>query len=223
MASIGQMAAGLAHSLNTPLGNILGYAQQARRKAGDEDMRARMEVIERQAEACSDIVRNLLSAARGPDIRIQPFDLAELSRATVKLLRPVVHDHGVELLLDPGVEHLSLNVLGDVGGVEQILFNLVNNAVQAGAKTIRVHLCNDSQWGRLQVEDDGQGIADEIRSRIFKPLFTTKAAGQGTGLGLHLCQTLAGSMQGSIELLDSRPGNTRFQLDLPLAAPGVSP
>lgn len=222
LASIGQMAAGLAHSLNTPLGNILGYAQQARRKATDEDMRGRIDVIERQAQACSDIVRNLLSAARRPDIHIQPFDLAVLARATVKLLRPVVRDHGVELQLDTENIPTSLNTLGDVGAVEQILFNLINNAVQAGATSIHIYLHSEHPWAQLNVEDNGQGIPLELQSRIFEPLFTTKVAGQGTGLGLHLCQTLASNMQGKIQLLDSRPGSTRFQLDLPLADSGAS-
>ena len=214
LASIGQMAAGLAHSLNTPLGNIMGYAQQAQRKACDEDMRARIEVIQRQAGVCSEIVRNLLSAARTPEIHVQAFDLAELARATVKLLRSVVRDHGVELLMEEGPT--GLMVLGDVGGVEQIMFNLINNAVQADAKIIRVRVLDAGARGYLQLEDNGAGIPIEAQSHIFEALFTTKAAGSGTGLGLHLCQTLADGMQGALRLVESRPGLTCFELDLPL-------
>ncbi|MCA1805129.1 MAG: hypothetical protein LC646_07295 [Xanthomonadaceae bacterium] len=215
LASIGQMAAGLAHSLNTPLGNIMGYAQQAQRKARDEDMRARIEVIQRQAGVCSEIVCNLLNAARTPQIHVQAFDLAELARATVKLLSPVVRDHGVELHLEEGP--VALAVLGDVGGVEQIMFNLINNAVQADAGTICVRVQAEAGRGVLQVEDDGSGIPAEVQPRIFEALFTTKAAGSGTGLGLHLCQTLAAGMQSSIRLVESRPGLTIFELALPRA------
>lgn len=214
LASIGQMAAGLAHGLNTPLGNIIGYAQQARRGAG-EPLAQRLTVIERQANKCSAIVRNLLSAARAPEVVVQRVDLARVVEATVTLVRPVMRDHGAELAHsgDP-----TCPALCDVGAFEQVLFNLTSNAVQAGARHITIDVrCEDGR-ARVGVLDDGPGIPAARQAHIFEPFFTTKEAGSGTGLGLYLCRTLLESMQGHIALRESAPGRTVFELNLPLPA-----
>lgn len=215
LATIGQMAAGLAHGLNTPLGNIIGYAQQGRKDAGDERGRQRLEVIERQARKCSEIVRDLLTSARAPETVIQRVDLDHLVRATATLIRPVIRDHGVTTVdIDsPG----SCWVAGDVSGLEQVLFNLFSNAAQAGASALRVAVRCDAQGGALVVQDNGPGIDTVHHAKIFEPFFTTKAAGTGTGLGLYLCRTLLQSMHGRIELAESKPGRTVFRLWLPAA------
>ncbi|MGM0595042.1 MAG: sensor histidine kinase [Pseudomonadota bacterium] len=211
LASIGQMAAGLAHGLNTPLGNIIGYVQQARRE-GECASAQRLDVIERQAHKCSEIVRNLLAAARSPEVILQRTDVAKLIAITLKLLRPVMRDNGTEIV-QHGPKHCQ--VVCDVSAFEQVLFNLTSNAVQAGANRVDVELSTDK--GRVVVDicDNGQGIPPERQAKIFEAFFTTKEAGSGTGLGLYLCQTLMRSMEGDIELHESRPGRTVFRLTLP--------
>ncbi len=211
LASIGQMAAGLAHGLNTPLGNIIGYVQQARRGA-DTALEQRLSVVERQVNKCSEIVRNLLSAARAPEIVLQRADLTRVIGANITLIRPVMRDHGAEIT--QGGER-SCPAVCDVGAFEQVLFNLASNAVQAGARQITIHLGREGDQILVEVSDDGPGIPTERQSAIFEPFFTTKEAGSGTGLGLYLCRTLMESMQGQILLHQSRPGRTVFRLRLP--------
>lgn len=220
LATIGQMAAGLAHGLNTPLGNIIGYAQQGRRDAENERGRQRLEVIERQARKCSEIVRDLLASARAPETVIQHLDLDHLVRSTVTLIRPVIRDHGVG-----AVEIESAGpcwVAGDVSGLEQVLFNLFSNAAQAGATALHVAIRCADDGGMLVVKDNGSGIDPAYHPKVFEPFFTTKTAGSGTGLGLYLCRTLLNAMHGRIELAESGPGRTVFRLWLPLAEAAAS-
>lgn len=213
LATIGQMAAGLAHSLNTPLGNIIGYAQQGRRDSEENGEARRFEVIERQAEKCSTIVGDLLASARAPETVIQKLDIDQLVRSTTSLIRPVIRDHGVtDVQVDSDG---ACQVVGDVSALEQVLFNLFNNAAQAGATrlSLKVSMCDNG--GEVLVQDNGSGINVEDQGRIFDSFFTTKPAGSGTGLGLYLCRTLIESMHGRIELVHSEPGNTVFRLWLP--------
>lgn len=213
LATIGQMAAGLAHGLNTPLGNIIGYAQHARQKACNERMSATLTVIERQAMACSEIVRNMLSSARAPELMIESFELTRLANGTIKLLEPIARDCHVTIRMnEPDGE---IWVMADVASVEQILFNLINNAMQAGARLIDVEIAKASDHVLLSVCDNGGGISASAQSMVFEPFFTTKPASSGTGLGLYLCATLAESMQGRIRLVHSWPGDTCFELTLP--------
>ncbi|MDZ7663347.1 sensor histidine kinase [Thiohalophilus sp.] len=220
LATIGQMAAGLAHGLNTPLGNIIGYAQQGSREIPDERGAHRFQVIERQARKCSQIVGDLLASARAPRTVIQRLDLDNLVRSTVTLIRPVIRDHGVT-----SVEINSWGpcwVYGDVSGLEQILFNLFNNAAQAGATALQLTLQCSEDEGVLLVQDNGSGIDNAHRKKIFEPFFTTKEAGTGTGLGLYLCRTLLQSMNGHIELVEDAAGQTLFRLQLPAAEAQIS-
>jgi signal transduction histidine kinase len=212
------MAAGLAHGLNTPLGNIVGYAQRALEQAPEGTAAEQLKVIERQAVVCSEIVRNLLTAARAPGSLIENFDLADMVRNTATLLEPLMQDHGVAL--ETALPAQAVPVNADVGGVEQILFNLVNNAVQAGAKHVRLAIRGDGESVKLAVVDDGHGIPAENQAMIFDAFFTTKSVTEGTGLGLYMCAALAKSSNGSIALVESRPGHTCLELTLRAGVPG---
>jgi signal transduction histidine kinase len=217
LAAIGQMAAGLAHGLNTPLGNIVGYAQRAREQAPDGAVAERLNVIERQAVVCSEIVRNMLTAARAPGVLIEKFDLADLVRKTVNLLNPLMQDHGVELEMELPPEPVWVEA--DVGSIEQILFNLVNNAVQAGATHVRLEIRQARDAAILAVVDDGHGIDEANQTQIFDAFYTTKSVNSGTGLGLYMCAALAKNSNGSIALVESRPGHTRMELTLKAGGP----
>lgn len=217
LASIGQMAAGLAHGLNTPLGNIVGYAQRAKELSADENLSSQLDVIERQASVCTGIVRNLLGSARAPNVLLETFDLADSVQRIAALLTPLIKDYGVALEAETDSIHAWVNA--DVGSVEQILFNLVNNARQAGAKHIRLAVNSSGAQAVVTVCDDGPGIAPEDQNRIFDAFFTTKPVSDGTGLGLHLCAFLAASSNGSIRLKESRPGRTCFELVLKAGRP----
>ena len=210
LASVGQMAAGLAHGLNTPLGNIIGYTQQALRDTVDERLQGRLAVIEEQARVCSEIVRNLLDSVRPPEARPRSLDLMNKVRATVQLMRPVLRDRGVsEIKMEGGTTSL---VWADPTCVEQVLFNLMTNAADAGARNLRVSVEDRGKKVRLTLSDDGSGIPDSIRARLFEPFVTGKPPGKGTGLGLHICKTLLNSVGADIELLDTGSGGSRFRI-----------
>jgi len=215
LATIGQMAAGLAHGLNTPLGNIVGYAQQGQRDKDANAAGRRFRIIEEQAGICSDIVKSLLASARKPDTVIQPVDMVQLIRTIITLLKPVVTDRGVNEI--DIVSRGPCLVAGDVSALEQVFFNLFSNLAQAGATAVQFRFDCEKGLGIVDIEDNGPGMDAEYQAKIFEPFFTTKEAGQGTGLGLYLCRTLMESMKGKIELLESKSGKTVFRLSVPLA------
>ncbi len=215
LATVGQIAAELAHSLNTPLGNILGYAQQARRDTRDGKMLTRLGVIEEQARTCAGVVRNLLTASRPPEAHPRPVDLKAQITGIIDLIRPVLRDRGVAI---PAVEgNLRPRVWADPACIEQVLFNLLGNAADAGARNTRIRLDESDHRGILILEDDGPGIPEELKPRLFEPFVSGKPPGEGTGLGLHICKTLLHSVGAEFELIESRPGRTRFRVAWRLA------
>jgi len=214
LATVGQMAAGLAHSLNTPLGNILGYAQLAQRRDSGENL-ANLQTIEDQARLCRDIVENLLTAVRPPQARMVRFDLAEIIHNTVRLTLPVLRQRG---LCDIEVQRNDpLFALGDPAAMEHVLFNLLTNAVQAGAEHVVVAIVSKGDRIQIRLADDGSGIEPALQERIFEPFFTTKEPGLGTGLGLYLAKTLLREMQGDIRLEASDVSGSAFLIEILVA------
>lgn len=215
LASIGQLAAGLAHGLNTPLGNIAGYAQMGLRSTDEPHTSERLAVIAKQAEVCSTIVRNLMMAARQPDPVGVEVDLEVLVRGTAQLIAPLLRDKGVGQI-DVIAENGPYLAWADPAAIEQILFNLLSNAAHAGCGSITIRLEADAGTVTILVADDGQGIPPAIQAKLFEPFQTSKAPGHGTGLGLYIAATLARSMDGSVALVDSVAGKTTFAIHLPI-------
>ncbi|HHH39039.1 MAG TPA: HAMP domain-containing histidine kinase, partial [Sedimenticola sp.] len=210
LASVGQVAAGLAHGLNTPLGNIIGYAQQALRDTEDERLLGRLEVIEEQAGVCSAIVRNLLDSVRPPEAHPRSLDLMNKVQATVQLMRPVLRDRGISEIQITGESRTP--VWADPSCVEQVLFNLMTNAADAGARVLSLTIEEARTEVHLTLADDGSGVPGAIRPRLFEPFVTGKPPGKGTGLGLHICKTLLNSVGADIVLLDTGSTGSRFQI-----------
>ncbi|MFO7542715.1 MAG: HAMP domain-containing sensor histidine kinase [Thiobacillus sp.] len=208
LATVGQMAGEVAHELNTPLANILGYAQLAQSQSTDPTVCESLDTIVTQARRAGQILGDMLTVARAPALTNQAVDLAELARAFSRLVAPLAQRQGVRLEITQGDKAPAW---ADASRVEQILFNLVTNATQAGAH--RIELVPGA--GVLDIVDDGPGVAPDMRSRLFEPFATSKPHGQGTGLGLAICRRLAEEMGGTLELAESAPCRTRFQLTLP--------
>ena len=221
LASVGQMAAGLAHGLNTPLGNIIGYTQQALRDTDDERLRTRLTVIEEQARVCSDIVRNLLDSVRPPEAHPRSLNLMDKVQAAVQLMGPVLRDRGVgDIRVEGGAR---VPIWADPTCLEQVLFNLMTNAADAGAHSLDLTVEETEAEVRLTLADDGSGVPEEVRLRLFEPFVTGKPPGKGTGLGLHICKTLLNSVGADIELLDTEPGGSRFRITWRTAPRGDTP
>lgn len=217
LATVGQMAAELAHEMNTPLSNILGYAQTALARTDDEELRRRLEVISEHARRLQRIVRDMLAAVRPPAPQGQALDLGEILASIARLIEPIVrkHDARIEIVAPTGYG----TAWADVSMIEQILFNLISNALQAGARQIRLVVDPlNSEKVCLSVEDDGHGIPQALQGRIFEPFVSSKATGLGTGLGLAISQRLAREMDGTLTLVASGPGRTVFRLCVPRGA-----
>jgi signal transduction histidine kinase len=209
LATVGQMAGEVAHELNTPLANILGYAQLAQSQTADPAVRESLDTIVAQARRAGQILGDMLTVARAPALTNQAVDLAELARAFSRLVAPLARRQGISIEVVDG----AAPAWADPSRIEQILFNLVTNATQAGAH--RIELIPAA--GMVDIVDDGPGVAAEMQTRLFDPFVTSKPQGQGTGLGLAICRRLAEEMGGALELVETAPGRTRFQLTLPTA------
>jgi len=219
LVAIGQLAAGLAHNLNTPLANIIGYAQMAALQTEDEALHKRLSTIERQAKTCSESVKNLLSASKPPELAPNKLDLVPFIEKIIQIMSPVVRQQaGIKLSFSHPQQAMSLV---DSAALEQILFNLITNSVDADATSITLQLktCTDApkHWCLL-VTDNGQGIPVEQQTKVFEAFFTTKAeqsdSTSGTGLGLFLSKTLLNQMQGDISVVESDAHGTQFLIQV---------
>lgn len=202
LAAVGQMAGEVAHELNTPLSNILGYAQSALPLTTEPELRESLQTIEAQARRAGQIVRDMLNAARAPAPNLHTLDLTALCVGFVRLVTPLARKQGCAIALEADE---PVSVRADTARLEQILFNLVSNAVQAGARAVRLDVIG-GEVPTLFVHDDGPGLPESVRARLFEPFVTTKPVGQGTGLGLAICQRLAREMGADLACDDTGPG-----------------
>lgn len=221
LASVGRLAAGVAHEIGNPLAAILGLLELIQEgdlsEAEQTEFLAR---IQRETQRINGIIRDLLAFARSDEVE-QPGQSADPRRAiedAVNLIRPQKGSRGVTI---------DVQVAAEVGRVAlaeprlaQVLLNLLLNALDAldGEGTVQVHAepLGDERV-RLSVRDDGPGIDPAIMDRLFEPFATTKVVGKGTGLGLAVCHSLVESAGGTIRATNAPGGGALFELDLPRA------
>jgi two-component system NtrC family sensor kinase len=220
MSAVGQLAGGVAHEINNPLGGILAFAQMmAREKNRSDDDRESLRLIQDAALRAKRIVESLLRFSRRPkaDERGQ-VDLTVVCDDALFLLLPQLKDQKYEVVR----EFQPALATGNANQLQQIVVNLVVNATQAMPEGGRIVVATGpSGPGRVRfaVTDEGDGLSEEVSKRIFEPFFTTKPEGQGTGLGLSICYQIAEEHGGSIRA-DNTPGmGACFAVELP-AAPG---
>ena len=216
--SLGQLAAGVAHEINTPLANIMLIAESINRRAPDAWTKSRVDSLVQQAESAARIVRGLLDFARRPETKVGEVDLVPVVAQSVEFLKGKQSSE-VELRLE--VPRTPVLVHGDREQINQVVVNLLNNAYDAlegrGRVLVRVHA--DDEWAHIRVSDNGPGIPAEVQAHLFEPFFTTKPEGKGTGLGLAICHGIVQSHGGTIEV-ESEPGaETTFDVKLPLSTP----
>jgi two-component system, NtrC family, sensor kinase len=219
LASIGQLAAGIAHEVNNPLSVILGYTQLLLRTEDQASQKYEdLKIIEKHARTCKTIVGDLLSFARGTRTK---KDVAHL-HATIEEILSVVHNHfeldGVEIIRE--FDDRVPTMIMDAEKIKQVLMNLLMNAKQAIGKKGTIRLSTHYNAARcstiIQVMDTGCGIESEYLNRIFDPFFTTKSTGEGTGLGLSVSYGIVKDHGGEI-LVESDPGRgSTFTVILPV-------
>ncbi len=221
LTSLGRMISGVAHELNNPLAAVLGYTQLALAEVTDEKAARRARLVHEEARRCQRIVQTLLRFARSHEPERKPVSLGEVVQAVLALMGYQLRVDGIEARAEIAPDVPS--VIGDAHELQQVLVNLITNAQQAirearrgGAVTIRAARCGGAAV-TLEIEDDGPGIPEAIRSRIFDPFFTTKPAGAGTGLGLSLVYGAVVSHGGTIRVESGERRGARFRIELPAA------
>jgi signal transduction histidine kinase len=223
MSLVGQMAAGIAHEINNPLGSILGFAQAAAlRVKGTGPLSEPLACIEEEALRCRKLVQDLLAFSRHEQSRLEDIDLNEVVGSVLRMVEAQARLHSVAVASELELRH---RVRADRGQIQQIVVNLCGNALDAmprgGRLMVRTRLAggDGSAQAVIEVEDTGPGVPPELRTRIFEPFFTTKESGHGTGLGLALVQQIVRRHDGAIAV-SSEPGRGAvFTVSLPLARP----
>jgi two-component system NtrC family sensor kinase len=220
LASVGRLAASLVHDIGTPLNVIHGRATMvAEGDVAPADIPGACRKVAEQAERITQMIRGLLDFARRGDMSRAPAAVAKLTLEVEDLVGPVAKKARVRLVHEHAQEDLQAPV--HLASMRQVLTNLVINAIQAmpegGQVTLRTRSAEleGRGWAVIEVEDQGVGIAEEDKARIFEAFFTTKPEGEGTGLGLHVCGRIVAAHQGRIEV-DSVVGRgTKMQVWLP--------
>ncbi|HTQ58381.1 MAG TPA: ATP-binding protein [Bryobacteraceae bacterium] len=215
LSSIGLLAAGVAHEVNTPLAVISTYAQMLAKQVGNDDQKSiLLDKIAKQTFRASEIVNSLLNFSRTSTTSFGDVDLNKVIRETMSLLEHQIQKVGIQVKLD--IPAGLPPVHGNAGKLQQVFLNLFLNARDAmeGGGVLSVCAWADDSGARIEVSDTGHGIPPEHIHQIYDPFFTTKGARKGTGMGLAVTYGIIQEHKGSIEV-SSRPGGTRFQIRLP--------
>ncbi|WP_112322034.1 hybrid sensor histidine kinase/response regulator [Oceanibium sediminis] len=227
MSALGELLAGVAHELNNPLSVVVGHALMLRDETTDPETLRRVEKISEAAERCTKIVKSFLAMARQQPARLVPIDLAETAELALDALAHSAEGIRAEVLTDMPIG--LPKVRGDAHQLAQVIINLVTNADQAIRESgsggrIELSLRHDAGADAmvLTVADDGPGIPDKLRNRIFDPLFTTKPVGSGTGIGLALCHRIVTAHAGRIRVAPDRGAGATLIVELPTTQDQVS-
>ena len=226
MASIGKMAAVLAHEVNNPLSGILTYAKLLRkwidREDGGQSRRGEicdsLDLIASESRRCGDLVKNLLTFSRTTPMNLQPTDINHVIDQSLRLVQHQLDLGGIQVQSQFEAD-LPL-VRCDAAQMEQVLLALVMNAIDAMPQGGNLWIISSSIDHDVQiiVRDDGSGIPAEILPRIFEPFLTTKETGRGVGLGLAISHSILERHNGTIEVQSEAGRGTTFTVTLPVDA-----
>jgi two-component system NtrC family sensor kinase len=229
LASLGQLAAGVAHEINNPLAIILGFSDMLLERLDENSKEYGMiKTIERQGNNCKKIVENLMTFARAPEKDVYDTDINRGLETVMEVVKNTLLTKKVKFDMDLA-EGLP-RVRGDAAQLQQVFLNLINNAVlampQGGLLTVTTRLNPRQDRVRVIFADTGEGIKKELLPRIYDPFFTTRKVGEGTGLGLSVSYAIITKFGGTIacesatkdESKDGKSGTT-FTISLPISRP----
>ncbi len=216
MASMGRLAAGVAHEINNPLTGVLFYARLMQETLGPEDPnRENLDFIIEDVNRCSEIVKNLLAYARVTNQRKDRVGLNALVEQSLALIRDQSLFRNIQMVKEFSGDELTIHA--DCNQMRQVIINLVMNAVESmegsGRLVMRTYADDRSGKYSLEISDTGSGIPEDKLSKIFDPFFTTKAAGKGTGLGLSTAYGIIKENRGNISVKSTSPAGTTFLLE----------
>jgi signal transduction histidine kinase len=218
MASLGKLAAGIAHEINNPLGGILIYSSLMMEDLpGDDSKRQDLARIVQEASRCKDIVKSLLEFARQTEPKMEPTDINRAITDGLFFLENQALFHNIHIIknLDPLLPFIQ----GNAGQLKQVLINIIVNAAEAmhgnGTLTIKTYPSSDRKLVFMEFTDTGEGIPEENFTRIFDPFFTTKDIGKGTGLGLATSYGIIEDHGGKISVKSKVGQGATFTIELP--------
>jgi two-component system NtrC family sensor kinase len=223
MASIGKMAAVLAHEINNPLSGILTYAKLLHKwidrdaVGHHQEICDSLDLIASESRRCGDLVKNLLTFSRTTPMNLQPANLNQVINRSLRLVQHQLDLAGIHAQpqLDPKLPQVQC----DAAQIEQVVLALVMNALdampQGGNLWLTTSFTREPNQVCIVVRDDGSGIPAEILHRIFEPFLTTKETGRGVGLGLAISHSILERHRGTIEVQSEQGRGTTFTVTLP--------
>lgn len=216
LSILGEITAGIAHELNTPLGNILGFAELIKSNSKENQTKQDIEKILKAGIYSREVVKKLMFFACEMPQHKEFIEIKPVIDQALKLLEPNFKKAKIN-------HHFQMDTPGleaqlDAIQFTQVLFNLLINAIYAAPEnsTITIQVSNDSESFILTIKDEGPGIPSDLKSKIFEPFFTTKPVGEGSGLGLSVVHGIIKSHRGEIITFDNVSRGTVFQINLPL-------
>ena len=219
LASVGEMASGIAHELNNPLTSVIGLSELLTEESLPEEIREDVTAINQEAQRAATIVRNLLTFARRHAPTRDDVQVNDVIKDVLRLRAYEERAHNIQVALSLDAE--LPKVEADPFQMQQVLLNVILNAEHAVAHehdrgTIFITTERDESNIRISIVDDGPGISPKNLPHLFDPFFTTKEVGKGTGLGLSICYGIIAEHGGSIAAQNEPDGGARFTIELPL-------
>ncbi|MBI5846503.1 MAG: HAMP domain-containing protein [Nitrospirae bacterium] len=217
LAAIGKFAAGIAHEINNPIGNVIGIAKLRLRNTEDPAAREDLESIIKDSGRCANIIKDLLVYSRQSSPKKEMTSLTFLIDGAIKTVMNQANSKQIEIVreIDTGLQDIIVDPLQ----MSQVLSNILLNAIQSiessGSITIRTAVISDNM-AEISISDNGIGIKDEIKDKIFYPFFTTKAVGEGTGLGLAISYGIVQNHGGEIIAESGKGNGSTFRIRLPM-------
>jgi len=218
LAMIGQLAAGVAHEINNPLGGILLFSRLLLQKAPSEGiMRDNLERIEKDAKRCQSIVQGLLDFARQREPKIETLELNDVLERTVNLFAKQPLFHNIEIVKQYQADLPVISA--DPAQIQQVFVNIIMNAADAmngkGTLTVATKSSDRDNYVEVSFADTGKGISSDELHRVFEPFFTTKMVGHGTGLGLSISYGIIQQHGGTVKVSSRVGQGSTFVVFLP--------
>jgi iron only hydrogenase large subunit-like protein/nitrogen-specific signal transduction histidine kinase len=222
LASIGQLAAGVAHEINNPLATILLYTsllkQDLAERLENQQSIEDLNLISEETNRCKNIVSNLLNFARQGNLKLSNFDLYDLVNGILKTVRLKPENKGISFNIECDINDTVIS--GDADQLKQVFLNIINNACESldeiPLKKVNIKLYKKDEYFVVEIKDSGCGIPKENMGKLFTPFFTTKKIGKGTGLGLAISYGIIKMHKGDIRTQSIINEGTTFVIRLPL-------
>lgn len=217
LSTLGEMTAGIAHELNNPLGNILGYAELIKLSNNDPEIDSDISTIIKSTIYTREVVKKLMFFASEMPHQAKLEEIKPIATFALSFLKQNFQKKDIKSELIIKDDYLTAKV--DSVQITQVFFNLLINAIYASPpkSIIKTIIDNDSDYLYIIVQDEGHGIADEIKDKIFEPFFTTKKINTGSGLGLSVVHGIVKSHNGEITVTDNLPQGAVFTIKIPIS------